>query len=77
MASHEAPRHIADWREEYQETLQQFAARLDVSISALVNWEHGKVPRRRMKQRIAERLRLRPDQIIYGERDPKTSATAA
>lgn len=68
-------RHIAEWRQHHHETLQQFATRLDVSITALVAWERGvRVPRERMRQRIADRLGVRYEQITYGERDTKEAA---
>lgn len=58
---------LREWRDALGETQQQFATRLDVSISAVVSWERGVVPRTRMKQRIAERLKLRPEQIVWPE----------
>ena len=77
VSSKTGARHIAEWRKQYRETLQQFATRLDVSITTLANWEHGKkAPRQRMQQRVAERLGVKPEQIVYGEPSPKSLAVA-
>lgn len=59
-------RSIREWRAFYRETLQEFAQRVDVSISALSLWERGvKVPRARTQRRIAEQLGVKVEQITW------------
>jgi|GEM_PF-3491884 DNA-binding XRE family transcriptional regulator len=60
-------RTLRQWREKvYFETQEEFAQRLGVHETAISLWETGRRhPRLRTRRIIAERLGLKPQQIIF------------
>ncbi len=69
MSESAEARTLKDWRTKvYFESQAEFAERLDVATSVLSLWETGaRVPRFKSQRAIAQKLGLRPDQIIWPE----------
>ncbi len=69
MPDSSGPRTLKDWRTKvYFESQTEFAGRLGVHKSVLSMWETGaRVPRFKTQRAIAERLGLKPDQLIWRE----------
>ncbi len=69
MADASGARTLKDWRTKvFYESQAEFSLRLGVHKSVLSMWENGvRVPRFKTQRAVAEKLGVRPDQILWPE----------